>query len=178
MTERGTAGRSGAQDSGSPPVRAGAILGLGSNIGDKRANLSRAIALLEALGDIALVSRSRDWRTPPWGVTDQDWFVNACIAVSTTLGPRALLERCLEVERQMARVRTRHWGPRTIDVDILFYGDRQVAEPDLVIPHPRITERAFVLGPLSDIAPDLVIAGQTVTGRLAAIDRAGVDPID
>lgn len=178
MTERSTETSTPGDPARAVSVRAEAILGLGSNVGDKRANLARAVALLEAGGEVAVVARSRDWRTPPWGVTDQDWFVNACITVTTTLRPRALLARCLDVERQMARVRTRHWGPRIIDVDILFYGEERVAEPDLLIPHPRITERAFVLGPLSDIAPDLVIAGQTVAARLSLLDRTGVDPID
>ena len=178
MTEDGTARGADGQNDRSKPVRSTAILGLGSNIGDKRANVQSAMALLVADGHLALIARSRDWRTPPWGVTDQDWFVNACIAVDTALSPRALLERCLEVERQLARVRTRHWGPRTIDVDILFYGDERISELDLVIPHPRITERACVLGPLSDIAADLVLDGRTVAERLAAIDRSGVHPLD
>ncbi len=178
MTEGSATGPVSGRDGARAPARADAILGLGSNMGDKRANLNLAIALLEAGGHITLVARSRDWRTPPWGVTDQDWFVNACIAVSTALEPRALLERCQNVENEMARVRTRHWGPRIIDVDILFYGDTRISETDLVIPHPRITERAFVLGPLSDIAPNMDIGGETVADRLAAIDRTGVDPID
>ncbi len=178
MTDRpDAAGRGGATTPVAPEGH-GAILGLGSNMGDKRANLAHAIDLLLADGSVRLVARSRDWRTPPWGVTDQDWFVNACIAVSTDLAPRELLRRCQDVEQKMARIRTRHWGPRIIDVDILTYGDRGVAEPDLVIPHPRIAERAFVLGPLSDIAPALVIGGQTVAARLAAIDKTGVTPIE
>lgn len=173
MTERG-----GADTVSVGRANPDAILGLGSNMGDKRANVSRAIALLAAAGDIVVVARSRDWKTPPWGVTDQDWFVNACVAVTTTLDPRALLARCQEVESALSRVRTRRWGPRSIDVDILFYGALRIAEPDLIIPHPRIAERAFVLGPLSDIAPDLDVEGRGVAARFAEIDRSGVEPIN
>lgn len=158
------------------PVRA--LLGLGSNIGDKVANIAEAIDLLTASGDLRLIARSRDWRTPPWGVTDQDWFVNACIAVSTRLPPRLLLDRCQAVERSMGRVRLVRWGPRVIDVDILTYSDVRMSDPDLVLPHPRIAERAFVLGPLADIAPHLEIGGRSVTDLLAAADRTGVLPIE
>ncbi len=154
------------------------MLGLGSNIGDKAASIDRAIALLTADGLVRLVARSRDWRTPPWGVTDQDWFVNACISVATSLPPRGLLVRCLGVETAMGRVRTQHWGPRIIDIDILTYQNMAVSEPDLVIPHPRIAERAFVLGPLCDIAPDFMIDGQRVADRFRAIDQTGVMPMD
>lgn len=154
-----------------------AVLGLGSNVGDKAANVARAIDCLIAAGDIKLLARSRDWRTPPWGVTDQDWFVNACIAVATDLAPRPLLARCQGVESAMGRVRTRHWGPRSIDIDILICRNAVISEPDLVVPHPRIAERAFVLGPLCDIAPYLEIDGQTVEERLRKIDRVGVEPL-
>lgn len=160
-----------------PPTASDAILGLGSNIGDKAGNIARAIVLLTATGDIRLVARSRDWRTPPWGVTDQDWFVNACIGVATGLSPPALLARCQAVETAMGRVRAERWGPRVIDVDILFFGDAVISAPDLVVPHPRIAERAFVLGPLSDIAPALEIGGVAVAERLRAIDRTGVEPV-
>ncbi len=154
------------------------MLGLGSNIGDKAANIDRAIALLTADGLVRLAARSRDWRTPPWGVTDQDWFVNACISVATSLAPRGLLVRCQGVETAMGRVRTRHWGPRIIDIDILTYRNMAISEPDFVVPHPRIAERAFVLGPLTDIAPDLLIGGQRVADRFRAIDQTGVMPMD
>lgn len=154
-----------------------AILGLGSNMGDKAVNIGQAIALLTAPGDVVVAARSRNWRTPPWGVTDQDWFLNACVRVLTTLPPRALLGRCQEVETAMGRVRTLRWGPRIIDVDILTFGRLRLAEPDLVVPHPRIAERAFVLGPLAEIAPDLDIDGRTAAERWAAIDRQGVYPL-
>ncbi len=158
------------------PVHFDAILGLGSNIGDKAANIEAAIASLDAAPDTRVVVRSRLFRTPPWGVTDQDSFANACIGIATKLEPRDLLRRCQQVENDMGRVRERRWGPRVIDVDVLVYGDRRISEPHLVVPHPRITERAFVLAPLADIAPDLVLSGRTVKQWLEAVDRAGVEP--
>lgn len=153
-----------------------AILGLGSNIGDKPAAIADAIRRLEADPQIAVLARSRLFRTPPWGVTDQDDFANACVGIATKLTPHALLDRCQAIENAMGRVRTRHWGPRAIDVDILVMGAARLHAPDLVIPHPRITERAFVLAPLADIAPGLVIGGKPVSAWLAEVDSSGVAP--
>lgn len=155
-----------------------ALIGLGSNIGDKAANIRRAVALLTDRGDVRLVRASRLYRTPPWGVLEQDWFVNACIAVATSLGPHELLARCLAVENEMKRVREMRWGPRTIDVDVLTYKDITLDDPDLVLPHPRITERAFVLLPLRDIAPGIVIAGHGLAHWLGKVDATGVTPIE
>ena len=154
-----------------------ALIGLGSNIGDKAANIAQAIELLTGEGDIRLVAASRVYRTAPWGVTDQDWFANACIAVATDLAPRALLARCLGVEQTMKRVRKERWGPRIIDVDVLVYHDCVLNEPDLVVPHPRITQRGFVLVPLREIAPGLVIDGRTLEARLGDIDASDVVPL-
>lgn len=155
-----------------------AIVALGSNIGDIRANMARALDLLEAAGDVRVVRRSRDFKTPPWGKTDQPWFANACAGVATGLGPAALLGRCLEVERRLGRIRVEKWGPRVIDLDVLVHRQGVVDEPDLVLPHPRITERAFVLAPLADIAPDLVLDGLSVAEWLARADRRGVEPFE
>jgi 2-amino-4-hydroxy-6-hydroxymethyldihydropteridine diphosphokinase len=154
-----------------------AVLALGSNLGDARANLDRAVALLTADGRVRLVARSRDYATPPWGVVDQAAFVNGAIAVATQLSPEALLAHCHAVENDMGRVRTRHWGPRVIDVDILVYRDAIIDRPELKIPHPLIAERAFVLAPLADLAPGLAVDGVTVAERLARIDRTGVTPL-
>jgi 2-amino-4-hydroxy-6-hydroxymethyldihydropteridine diphosphokinase len=154
-----------------------ALLGLGSNIGDKAENISRAIDLLTAAGDIRIVRASRLYRTAAWGVTDQDWFVNACIAVATELDPHELLKRCLGVEERMGRVREQRWGPRIIDVDVLTYRDVTLSDPDLTLPHPRITERAFVLVPLRDVAPDLVIGGYGIAHWLARLDASDVIPL-
>lgn len=155
-----------------------AIISLGSNIGDKAGNIARAIALLAADGDITLVARSRDYRTPPWGKTDQDWFVNACAAVRTQLPARQLLQRCQAVETELKRVRQERWGPRVIDVDIIWLRGESVNEPDLVVPHPLALERAFVLVPLAEIAPDLNIAGRSVLAHLHDIERTGVEPLN
>ncbi len=158
----------------SPPYDA--IVALGSNIGDPRANMAKALELLCATGDVRVVARSRDFKTPPWGITDQPWFANACAGVATGLDARALLARCLDVEQRLGRVRAEKWGPRIIDLDVLVHRDGAIDEADLVLPHPRITERAFVLAPLADIAPGLVIEGRTVADWLATVDLTGVEP--
>jgi 2-amino-4-hydroxy-6-hydroxymethyldihydropteridine diphosphokinase len=155
-----------------------AILGLGSNIGDKVANIEKAIELLTAPGGIRLVQCSKFYRTAPWGITDQDWFANACATFKTELRPRALLERCQSVERDMRRVRAKRWGPRIIDVDILAFGTENIREPDLVIPHSLIAERAFVLIPLRDVAPEFELNGRTVDQMIAAIDVSDVVAIN
>jgi 2-amino-4-hydroxy-6-hydroxymethyldihydropteridine diphosphokinase len=154
-----------------------AILALGSNVGEKVANIARAIKLLEADRDITVVARSRIYKTPPWGITDQDWFVNACVGVRTTLQSHDILRRCQQVENTMGRVRNERWGPRVIDVDILVDRRGAVNEKDLVLPHPRIRERAFVLAPLADIAPHMMLEGKPVSAWLAAVDRSGVEPM-
>jgi 2-amino-4-hydroxy-6-hydroxymethyldihydropteridine diphosphokinase len=154
-----------------------ALIGLGSNVGDKEANIHRAIALLTEQGDITLLRASRLYRSAPWGKRDQDWFVNAVIAVATRLSPHALLARCLAVEQAMKRVRKERWGPRIIDVDVLTYGSVALNDPDLVLPHPRITERAFVLVPLAEIAPDVEIGGKRPAHWLAGVDTTEVAPL-
>jgi len=156
-----------------------ALLALGGNLGDVRATFERAIAMLCADGAVRLVARSSDYRTPPWGVTDQPAFINAVIIVATSLEPHALLTRVQNVEAALGRDRTkeRRWGPRPIDIDILAYDDIVLREPDLTLPHPRLFERAFVLLPLAEIAADRVIAGQRVGDVLAGADVAGIDKL-
>jgi 2-amino-4-hydroxy-6-hydroxymethyldihydropteridine diphosphokinase len=155
-----------------------ATLALGTNLGDRVGNIEEAIRRLTADGSVRLVKRSGLYRSAPWGDTDQDWFVNACISIDTDLSPREVLERCQAVENGMGRVRTRHWGPRIIDVDILTFGDFKISEPDLVVPHPLIGERPFVLVPLKDIAPDLAINGDSLRAMLAKLDASDVVPIE
>ena len=155
-----------------------AFIALGSNIGDKTANINHAITSLTGHDDIRLLARSRDYRTPPWGKTDQDWFVNACIGVATSLSPHELLRRCLETELEMGRKRAEKWGPRLIDLDVLLHGDAVLSDAELILPHPHITARAFVLAPLADIAPDILIDGKSVLQWLEQIDKAGVEPIE
>ncbi|MGE0024169.1 MAG: 2-amino-4-hydroxy-6-hydroxymethyldihydropteridine diphosphokinase [Hyphomicrobium sp.] len=154
-----------------------ALIGLGSNIGDKVANIRRAIELLTRDGSLRLLAASRLYRTAPWGGVEQDWFVNACIAVATRLAPRDVLARCLAVEEAMKRIRRERWGPRVIDVDLLVYRGVTIDEASLTLPHPRITERAFVLVPLRDIAPGIEIAGRPLEDWLAGLDASDVTAI-
>jgi 2-amino-4-hydroxy-6-hydroxymethyldihydropteridine diphosphokinase len=154
-----------------------AILGLGSNVGDKKRNIDTAIDALTKDGSIQLLARSAFYKSAPWGGVDQDWFVNVCVKVATTRSPRTLLEACQRVENDMGRVRRERWGPRNIDVDILTYGNVRVEDADLVIPHPRIGERAFVLVPLREIAPDMSIDGTSIAKALSRLDSSDVKPI-
>ncbi len=145
-----------------------AYVGLGANLGDREATLRRA---LELLGP-ARVSTFRE--TEPWGYTDQPRFVNAVAEVETELAPRALLDRLLEIERELGRTRTApRFGPRTIDLDLLLYGDEQIDEPGLRVPHPRLHERRFVLEPLAELDPHLVVPGRgEVSALLAGLQSA------
>ena len=157
-----------------------ALIGLGGNVGEVRATLDRAVDLLCEDGTVRLKARSSDYRTPPWGVLDQPPFIKAVIAVTTSLPPRALLERGLDVERRLGRDRAREqrWGPRRIDIDLLAYDDVAVDEPGLTLPHPKLLERAFVLVPLAEIVPDLQIAGIRVRDALARLDPSGIERLE
>jgi 2-amino-4-hydroxy-6-hydroxymethyldihydropteridine diphosphokinase len=154
-----------------------ALLVLGGNVGDVRATLDRAVAVLCDGRQVRLIARSSDYRTPPWGVTDQPAFINLGLVVETALSPRALLARALEVEAMLGRDRAKasRWGPRTVDIDLIAYDDIAVDEPDLTLPHPRALERAFVLAPLAEIAPDRKIAGVRISDALARLDGAGIE---
>jgi 2-amino-4-hydroxy-6-hydroxymethyldihydropteridine diphosphokinase len=154
-----------------------ALLALGGNVGNSRAILDRAVALLCDGQDVRLKARSSDYLTPPWGLKYQPPFVNMCIAVDTRLGPRELLLRAQAVELQLGRDRAheKRWGPRTADIDIIAYDDLAVDELGLTLPHPRLFERAFVLVPLAEIAPDKAIAGKRVADALRAVDAAGIE---
>ncbi len=151
-----------------------ATLGLGGNIGDPAAAMAEALRRLDARRDCRVTSVSRLYRTPPWGKTDQADFYNACAAVETRLEPQELLAACLEIERTMKRVRIERWGPRTIDIDILTFADRTIDAEHLKVPHPRMTERAFVLMPLADIDPRLAVKGRSIEDWLEEADRAGI----
>jgi 2-amino-4-hydroxy-6-hydroxymethyldihydropteridine diphosphokinase len=153
-----------------------ALLALGGNVGDSRAILDRAVSLLCDGNEVRLTARSADYLTPPWGLKYQPPFINLCIAIETTLSPRDLLARAQVVELQLGRDRAheKRWGPRTADIDIIAYGDLEVDELGLALPHPRLFERAFVLRPLAEIAPDRLIAGRKVRDALAAVDTAGI----
>jgi len=153
-----------------------AFIALGGNVGDVRATFDRAIAGLCRDESVQLVARSSDYRTPPWGVTEQPPFINAVIAVATSLTPHGLLARTQECEQTLGRnrARERRWGPRTIDIDLLAYDDLVLTDQDLVLPHPRMLERAFVLVPLAEIAPDRLIGGMKVKDALARVDASGI----
>ena len=151
-----------------------ATLGLGGNIGDPVAAMAEALRRLDARRDCRVTAVSRLYRTPPWGKTDQDDFYNACASVETLLEPQELLAACLEIERTMKRVRVERWGPRTIDIDILTFADRTIDAEHLKVPHPRMTERAFVLMPLADVDPQLLVQGRSVAAWLGSIDQAGI----
>ena len=153
-----------------------ALLALGGNVGDSRAILDRAVTLLCNDKDVWLTARSSDYRTPPWGFKYQPHFINLAIAIETTLGPRELLARAQEIERQLGRDRghEKRNGPRTADIDIIAYDDLTLNEPNLTLPHPRLFERAFVLLPLAEIAGDRLIAGRRVDEAAKAVDPAGI----
>ncbi len=147
-------------------------IGIGSNLGDKRKNIYRAIKDLRSDSRNRLARCSPLYCTEPVGKTDQEWFVNGVVSLETSMGPRELLEFLISIETRMGRVREEKWGPRTIDLDILFWGDQILNDTDLHIPHPRLHERRFVLIPLKDVAPDLVhpLLGKTVSRILAELD--------
>lgn len=155
-----------------------ATLGLGGNIGDPVKAMATALQKLDRRDDCQVVAVSRLYRTPPWGKTDQSFFFNACAAVETGLPPEALLDLCLSMEREMKRERIERWGPRTLDIDVLTYGDIVQDAPRLELPHPRMTDRGFVLMPLADIAAGLLVRGRTVGDWLDDADVAGIEVAD
>lgn len=156
-----------------------ACVGLGANRDDPPAQIDQACAALAALPQTRLRARSRLWRTPPWGPVPQADYLNAAVALDTMLAPRALLDALLAIERGAGRDRAheQRWGPRRLDLDLLLYGDRQLDEPGLCVPHPRLAERAFVLLPLADIDPALAVPGAgTVAELLTRVDCSGCTP--
>jgi 2-amino-4-hydroxy-6-hydroxymethyldihydropteridine diphosphokinase len=158
-----------------------AWVAFGGNVGDVRTTVDRALAALDAVPGIRVLSRSGFYRTPAWGCTEQPDFINGVAALQTTLPPGELLGVLLATEQRFGRVRaedTPRWGPRTLDLDLLACGDAVLEEPGLSLPHPRLHERAFVLVPLAEIAPDLVVPGRgRVADLLAAVDAAGIEAI-
>jgi 2-amino-4-hydroxy-6-hydroxymethyldihydropteridine diphosphokinase len=152
------------------------LIALGGNVGDVRDTFEKAILSICDLAAATLVARSADYLTPPWGDKNQPSFVNACIRLETFCDPHRLLNILHQVERVFGRDRSQesHWGPRTLDLDILAYADLRISEPALIIPHPRLFERAFVLVPLAEIAPDRAIGGQTPRQALAALSIDGI----
>lgn len=157
-----------------------AWVGLGSNLGRPRRQLNRALDALDTLPGSRLLRRSRCYRTSPVGDPDQPDFVNAVAEIETALDPEALLDALQAIEHDHGRERdpARRWGPRTLDLDLLLFGDRRIASERLTVPHPRMHQRAFVLKPLAELAPALAVPGRgTVEQLLARVDCSGVRPL-
>jgi 2-amino-4-hydroxy-6-hydroxymethyldihydropteridine diphosphokinase len=148
-----------------------AFIGIGSNLGERERAIWDSLRLLDAHAGLDVVAVSAIRETDPVGIVDQPRFLNAAAKLETRLTPRQLLDRLLGVERELGRVRTERYGPRTIDLDLLVYGDEVVDEPGLLVPHPRLHERRFVLEPLNDLDPGLIVPGQgSVRALLAGLE--------
>ncbi|KAA3658456.1 MAG: 2-amino-4-hydroxy-6-hydroxymethyldihydropteridine diphosphokinase [Chloroflexi bacterium] len=153
------------------------FLGMGTNLGDRQQNLQRAVDGLAAGMTITAVSQL--YETPPWGVDEQPAFFNMCLAANTMQTPDQLLPFIKNLEKKIGRTPTYHWGPRLIDIDILFYNNDIIIEPDLTVPHLHMANRAFVLAPLADIALDFLHpqTGKSVEQMLDAVDKMGIRPL-
>jgi 2-amino-4-hydroxy-6-hydroxymethyldihydropteridine diphosphokinase len=154
-----------------------ALIALGGNVGDVRATFRKAIANICGMTQAALLARSSDYATPPWGDEQQARFVNACIEIDTSLDPHALLFTLHKIEKKFGRDRAHEtrWGPRTLDLDLIAYDDVSFDKPELTLPHPRLFERAFVLVPLVEIVPERLIAGQSIKAALARLPVEGIE---
>ena len=150
------------------------ILGLGTNLGKREQNLQQALKLLVADGTIRLDRVSSLYETAPFGVIDQPDFLNMVVSLKTDLSPQELLHKCLHVENELGRIRTRHWGPRIIDIDLLFFDEVQLQSEELTLPHPGILQRAFVVLPLRDLVPSLRLEnGRTVMDMALEFEQLG-----
>ncbi len=158
----------------SPDAAVRAYVALGGNLGDRRARLEAGFTALAALPGTRLAARSAFYETAPLGPAGQQDYYNAVAALDTTLPPLDLLESLLTIERANGRERRERWGPRTLDLDLLLHGDSVLRHPRLTLPHPAMRNRAFVLVPLLEVAPDLIIAGHAARELLASLDRTGV----
>jgi 2-amino-4-hydroxy-6-hydroxymethyldihydropteridine diphosphokinase len=161
-----------------PVVRA--CIGLGANLGDAVATLTRAVDVLARREGVDLRAVSRFYRTPAWGREDQPDFINAAALLETSLAPRALLDLLLAIESEFGRHRVEgeRWGPRTLDLDLLLYGDREVDEPGLRVPHPHLHERAFALIPLLDVLPNARIPGYgDARDAVSVLEMSNIHPL-
>ncbi len=151
-----------------------AYLSLGSNLGNREETLREAVRRIGAAESVELTAVSSVYETEPWGKLDQPRFLNLAVAVETTLSPEALLALAQKIEKELGRVRHERWGARTIDIDILCFEGVERNTPDLTLPHPYMTERAFVLVPLAEIAPTLTVKGKTVEAWRQAAEDQGI----
>lgn len=176
-TQGNTARKSGRTSGQSGSVTA--YIGLGSNI-EAESNLRAARSHLDATPGIVLTAASRVYRTPPWGFADQPPFLNAVLAMETTLEPLELLDCLLDIESRQMRERTIRYGPRTLDLDLLLYGSQAATGPRLTVPHPLLHERAFVLVPLCDLAPEFMhpVLGRPMKELLSRVERTGIEPVE
>src|SRR5260370_5465696 len=151
------------------------LIALGGNVGDVRTTFQKAIANICGMTQGALLARSSDYATPPWGDEQQPPFINACIEIETSLDPHALLFTLHKIEKKFGRDRTseKRWSPRTLDLDLIAYDDVSIQKPELILPHPRLFERAFVLAPLAEIAPDRLLAGRRFSHALPGLSTEG-----
>src|SRR3954471_21663846 len=152
------------------------LIALGGNVGDVRATFQKAISNICGMTQAALLARSSDYSTPPWGHESQPPFINACIEIETSLDPHALLFTLHKIEKKFGRDRATEtrWGPRTLDLDLIAYDDVSMQKPELTLPHPTLFEGALVLVPLAEIAPGRIIAGRGIT---AALSELSIDSI-
>lgn len=155
-----------------------ALIGLGGNVGDVVQSMQRAINAIHNRQDCKVLAISKVYRTAPWGNTEQAWFYNACAEVETELEPEALLDLLLTIEIAQGRIREERWGPRTLDLDIISYGDLAIETERLTLPHPRMGERAFVVVPLLDICPDRLVGGKTIKEYAAEQEHDGIELAD
>ncbi len=156
-----------------------AFIGLGSNLDEPEAQLQRALEALAELPASRLLGGSRLYRSAPMGPQDQPDYINAVALIDTALGPHALLDALQAIENAQGRVRTRRWGERTLDLDLLLYADEVIADERLSVPHPGIAERNFVLYPLAELAPELILPdGRALTELLAACSDEGLEPLE
>lgn len=149
-------------------------LGFGSNVGDKAGNLAHAMELIFDGETVRFGAASSTWRTAPWGYVDQDWFANACAVGETDMSPEQALAFTQGIEERIGREKTFRWGPRVIDVDILYVGDIKVSSDRLIVPHKEMFNRAFVLAPLAEIRPELVLDGISIRDAAAAAGTSGL----
>ncbi len=150
------------------------FLGLGGNVGDVVKSMLDALGDMQRSGDIKVIAKSHLYKTPPWGDLDQDDFINSCVKIQTALDPHSLLALLKAEEKTLKRVKSRRWGPRTIDMDILIFDDMTLEDDRLTIPHPRMTARAFVLLPLCDLAPEIEINAISAQDWLAQLDISDI----